>query len=152
MEKPENSLDLFDFISERGVSSESVAKVIFQQVTYYQHARFWFTPPSLQGTTKLFLFKIFVLFVNYHDHRHHHHHHRHHDHRHRHHDHRHHNLQVVEAALSCHSMGVVHRDIKDENILIGDYSSISPKKWSLFMLTYATSEFRYIYVQFNCWY
>ena len=33
MERPENSLDLFDFISERGVSSEAVAKAIFQQAT-----------------------------------------------------------------------------------------------------------------------
>ena len=35
MEKPENSLDLFDFISERGVSSEAVAKAIFQQVLFW---------------------------------------------------------------------------------------------------------------------
>ena len=39
MEKPENSLDLFDFISERGVSSEAVARAIFQQVlTSKEHA------------------------------------------------------------------------------------------------------------------
>ena len=100
MEKPENSLDLFDFISERGVSSEAVAKAIFQQVR----------APTL----------IVDLLIHYHqdddDHHQHQHHHHHHHHKH---DHDHHG-QVVEAALSCHSMGVVHRDIKDENILIGE--------------------------------
>ena len=33
MEKPEPSLDLFDFISERGVNSEGTARSIFKQVT-----------------------------------------------------------------------------------------------------------------------
>ena len=32
MEKPENSLDLFDFISSNGVNTEGVAKIIFKQV------------------------------------------------------------------------------------------------------------------------
>ena len=81
MEKPENSLDLFDFISERGVSSEAVAKAIFQQVCF---------------NIVFMMQDHYNCLAGHHN-----------------------NDQVVEAALSCHSMGVVHRDIKDENILIG---------------------------------
>ena len=36
MEKPENSLDLFDFISAHGVHTEGVAKVIFKQVKHFE--------------------------------------------------------------------------------------------------------------------
>ena len=124
MEKPENSLDLFDFISERGVSSEAVAKAIFQQVRawwlkideddhenqnvdnasfFYKfktclfhiclvtNTKAWKSVSWVGQSTNRIIINIIM-----------------------------HDDQVVEAALSCHSMGVVHRDIKDENILIGE--------------------------------
>ena len=56
MEKPTNSKDLFDFITEKGAIEEELAKNFFRQVT--------------------------------------------------------------TTILACHSKGVVHRDIKDENILV----------------------------------
>jgi serine/threonine protein kinase len=56
MEKPTNSKDLFDYITEKGVLEESLAKNFFRQVT--------------------------------------------------------------STIIACHSKGVVHRDIKDENILV----------------------------------
>ena len=34
MEKPENSTDLFDYISEKGVLKEAAAKEIFQKVNF----------------------------------------------------------------------------------------------------------------------
>jgi len=56
MEKPENSKDLFDFITDKGVLEEEVAANFFRQVT--------------------------------------------------------------TTILACHAKGVIHRDIKDENILV----------------------------------
>ena len=56
MEKPMNSKDLFDFITEQKVLEESLAKKFFGQ--------------------------------------------------------------VVETVLACHARGVIHRDIKDENLLV----------------------------------
>jgi serine/threonine protein kinase len=56
MEKPTNSKDLFDFITEQKVLEESLAKKFFGQ--------------------------------------------------------------VVETVLACHARGVIHRDIKDENLLV----------------------------------
>eukprot|EP00092_Neocalanus_flemingeri_P004622 GFUD01004980.1.p1 GENE.GFUD01004980.1~~GFUD01004980.1.p1 ORF type:complete len:319 (+),score=99.31 GFUD01004980.1:49-1005(+) len=56
MEKPDNSRDMFDYITEKGTIEESVAKGFFKQ--------------------------------------------------------------IVETVLACHSKGVIHRDIKDENILV----------------------------------
>ena len=56
MERPENSIDLFDYIREKGKMNETEAKIIFQQ--------------------------------------------------------------VLRAAQHIHSCGVVHRDIKDENIVL----------------------------------
>jgi serine/threonine protein kinase len=56
MEKPANSKDLFDFITEQRVLEESLAKKFFGQ--------------------------------------------------------------VVETVLACHARGVIHRDIKDENLLV----------------------------------
>ena len=56
LEKPSNSKDLFDFITDKGALEEQLAKNFFKQIT--------------------------------------------------------------ETVLACHKKGIVHRDIKDENILI----------------------------------
>ena len=56
MERPDSCRDMFDYITEKGVIEESVAKGFFKQ--------------------------------------------------------------IVETVLACHSKGVIHRDIKDENILV----------------------------------
>ena len=56
MEKPEKYIDLFDYITQKGVVSERSARFLFRQ--------------------------------------------------------------ILESIQYCHAMGVVHRDVKDENILI----------------------------------
>ena len=56
MEKPEKYIDLFDYITQKGVVSERSARFLFRQ--------------------------------------------------------------ILDSIQYCHAMGVVHRDIKDENILI----------------------------------
>ena len=56
MERPENSVDLFDYIREKGKMNETEGKIIFKQ--------------------------------------------------------------VLQAVQHIHSCGVVHRDIKDENIVL----------------------------------
>eukprot|EP00092_Neocalanus_flemingeri_P033411 GFUD01036327.1.p1 GENE.GFUD01036327.1~~GFUD01036327.1.p1 ORF type:complete len:328 (-),score=93.04 GFUD01036327.1:87-1070(-) len=73
MEKPNNSRDMFDYITEKGTIEESVARGFFKQ--------------------------------------------------------------IVETVLACHSKGVIHRDIKDENILV------NPKTGKLKLIDFGSGAF-----------
>ena len=74
MERPEPCKDLFDFITEKGVLEEQLARNFFRQVT----------APK----------KVLLLYKNYKT------------------------VQVVETVLACQQAGIIHRDIKDENLLV----------------------------------
>ena len=75
MERPEPCKDLFDFITEKGVLEEQLARNFFRQVFNRIWVLYRFIP-SLSS------------------------------------------LQVVESVIACHRAGIIHRDIKDENLLV----------------------------------
>ena len=75
MERPEPCKDLFDFITEKSVLEETLARNFFRQVRL--------SPASLAFSPHTWF-----------------------------------NFQVVETVLACHRKGVIHRDIKDENLLV----------------------------------
>ena len=75
MERPEPCKDLFDFITEKGVLEEQLARNFFRQV----FNRIWV------------LYRFIPSFSS---------------------------LQVVESVIACHRAGIIHRDIKDENLLV----------------------------------
>ena len=56
MEKPDNSTDLFDYISERGVLREETAKEIFKKVKYFNNLCFkqqFYYRPSKQSSVAM---------------------------------------------------------------------------------------------------
>ena len=83
MERPPNTKDLFDYITEKGRIDEDLAKYLFRQ--------------------------------------------------------------VVDIVLACHQRGVIHRDIKDENIII------DPKSGKLKLIDFGSGSFfqQELYTEFK---
>ena len=88
MERPEPCKDLFDFITEKGMLEEQASSKIVLPQLY---SLFKFSNSNLVKAKHVSSF--FQVAQNFF-------------------------RQVVETVLACHSKGVIHRDIKDENILV----------------------------------